>query len=111
MGYDEGLAERLRDRLADDPAVHAKKMFGGLAFLTAGNMTVGVHGDELIVRVDPDEMTASLECAGVRPFEVGGRTMRGWILVAGEMLDDPALDAWLAQARAFVATLPPKVMK
>jgi len=108
MAYDEGLAQRLRDRLADDPAVSAKKMFGGLAFLTAGNMTVGVHGDELIVRIDPEEMTASLGQVGVRPFEVGGRTMRGWILVAGEMLDDPVLDGWLAEARAFVATLPPK---
>jgi hypothetical protein len=31
MAYDEGLAERLRERL-DDPAVTAKKMFGALAF-------------------------------------------------------------------------------
>jgi TfoX/Sxy family transcriptional regulator of competence genes len=108
MAYDEALAERLRDRLADDPAVTARKMFGGLAFLTNGNMTVGVHADELIVRLAPDEMPAALERPGVRPFEVGGRTMRGWLLVAGEMLDDPALDDWLAQAGRYVATLPPK---
>lgn len=107
MAYDEGLAERLRERL-DDPAVTAKKMFGALAFLTDGNMTVGVHADELIVRLDPDEIEAATRQPGVRPFEVGGRTMRGWILVAGEMLDDPVLDAWVEAARTYVATLPPK---
>jgi TfoX/Sxy family transcriptional regulator of competence genes len=107
MAFDEGLAERLRERL-DDPAVTAKKMFGALAFLTHGHMTVGVHADELIVRLDPAEIEAATRKPGVRPFEVGGRTMRGWILVAGEMLDDPVLDEWVAVARAYVATLPPK---
>ena len=107
MAYDEGLAERLRERL-DDPAVTAKKMFGGLAFLTNGHMTVGVHADELIVRLGPEEIEAAKGQPGVRPFEVGGRGMRGWILVSGEVLDDPELDAWLAAARSYVATLPPK---
>ena len=107
MAFDEGLAERLRERL-DDPAVTARKMFGGLAFLTNGNMTVGVHGDELIVRLDPAAIEAAKQRPGVRPFEVGGRGMRGWILVSGEVLDDPVLDGWLAAACAYVATLPPK---
>jgi TfoX/Sxy family transcriptional regulator of competence genes len=107
MAYDEGLAERLRERL-DSPAVTAKKMFGALAFLTEGHMTVGVHGDELIVRLDPAEVEAATRRDGVRPFEVGGRRMNGWILVAGEMLDDPVLDEWLAVARTYVATLGPK---
>ena len=105
MAYDEALAQRLHERFADDPAVTAKKMFGGLAFLTNGNMTVGVHADELIVRIDPASVAGR---PGVRPFEVGGRTMPGWILVAGEVLDDPVLDDWVALAKAHVATLPPK---
>ena len=45
---------------------------------------------------------------GVRPFDITGRPMRGWILVAGEALDDDALDGWVERARTFVATLPPK---
>ncbi|MFF5294623.1 TfoX/Sxy family protein [Paractinoplanes globisporus] len=105
MAYDEVLAQRLHDRLGDDPAVTAKKMFGGLAFLTNGNMTVGVHADELIVRIDPESVA---DRPGVRPFEVGGRRMNGWILVAPETLDDPVLDEWVALARAHAATLPPK---
>jgi TfoX/Sxy family transcriptional regulator of competence genes len=108
MAFDEVLADRLRERLGDRPGVTAKKMFGGLAFLTYGNMTVGVHADELIVRFDPARADAMLARPGVRPFEVGGRTMRNWLLVDGEHLDDDQLDAWLAEASAYAATLPPK---
>jgi hypothetical protein len=108
MAYDEALADRIRDRLREAVGVAEKKMFGGLAFLTHGNMTVGVHGDDLIVRIDPDGTEAALAEPGVRPFDITGRPMRGWILVAGEALDDGALDRWIGQAGAYVAALPPK---
>jgi TfoX/Sxy family transcriptional regulator of competence genes len=108
MAYDDALAERLRDRLATVPGVTEKKMFGGLAFLTYGNLTVGVFGDDLIARIGPDSQAAALEEPGVRRFDITGRPMRGWVLVGGEVLDDPVLDRWLGAARRFVATLPPK---
>jgi hypothetical protein len=108
VAYDEVLADRLRERLSDRMGVTEKKMFGGLAFLTDGNMTVGVHGDDLIVRISPDATDAALARPGVRRFDITGRPMRGWILVGGEELDDDALDRWLTEAGDFVATLPPK---
>ncbi|WP_030438352.1 TfoX/Sxy family protein [Actinoplanes subtropicus] len=108
MAYDDVLAERLRERLRGRAGVTEKKMFGGLAFLTYGNMTVGVHGDDLIVRIAPEATPAALDRPGVRPFDITGRPMRGWVLVAGEHLDDEHLDRWLAEAEAFVATLVPK---
>jgi hypothetical protein len=108
MAFDEALAERVRDRLRDAVGVHEKKMFGGLAFLTHGNMTVGVHGDDLIARISPDDTEQALTEPGVRPFDITGRPMRGWILVGGEALDDAVLDGWIRRARTFVATLPPK---
>jgi TfoX/Sxy family transcriptional regulator of competence genes len=108
MAFDDALAERIRDRVRDTAGVREKRMFGGLAFLTDGNMTVGVHGDDLIVRLAPDDTDKALAEPGVRPFDITGRPMRGWILVAGEVLDGDILDEWIARARAFVATLPPK---
>lgn len=107
MAYDEVLAQRLRDRLTD-PAVTERKMFGGLAFFTNGNMTVGVAGGELIVRLGPTEIAAALTRRGVRRFESGGRSMKTWILVAADHLDDPALDSWLEAALDHVTGLPPK---
>ena len=108
MAYDEALAERIRERLRDAAGVAEKKMFGGLAFLSYGNMTVGVHGDDLIARIDPATTDTALGEPGVRQFDITGRPMRGWILVAGEVLDDGVLDRWIEQARGYVASLPPK---
>lgn len=92
MAFDEVLADRLRERLDGRAGVTEKKMFGGLAFLTYGNMTVGVHHDDLIVRIDPETAEVALGRPGVRPFDITGRAMRGWILVDGEHLDDEQLD-------------------
>jgi TfoX/Sxy family transcriptional regulator of competence genes len=108
MAYDDVLAERVRDRLLGLDGITEKKMFGGLAFLSYGNMTVGVHGDELIARIDPATTDSALKLPGVRVFDMTGRPMKGWVLVAGESLDDDALDRWIGECRKFVATLPPK---
>jgi hypothetical protein len=108
MAFDEVLAGRIRDQLADAAGVVEKRMFGGLAFLTYGNMTVGVHGDELIVRISPEDTDGALAEPGVRLFDITGRPMRGWILVAGEELDDDGLGRWITKAQGYVATLPPK---
>jgi TfoX/Sxy family transcriptional regulator of competence genes len=108
MAYDDALAERVRERLRGFAGVTEKKMFGGLAFLTHGNMTVGVNGDDLIVRISPDDTDSALAQPGVRIFDMTSRPMRGWIMVAGESLNDDVLDRWVAQAGAFVATLPTK---
>ncbi|GAA3304811.1 TfoX/Sxy family protein [Dactylosporangium vinaceum] len=105
VAYDEVLAERVRERL---PTAAAKRMFGGVAFLTNGNLTVGVLGDDLLVRLGPEAAGDALGRPGVTQFDGPGRPMRGWVVVAGDQLDDPDLDRWIAAASGFVATLPPK---
>ena len=108
MAYDEVLAGRIRDRLRDAADVTEKKMFGGLAFLTHGNLTVGVRGDDLIARIGPEDTDAALAEAGVRPFVMSSRPLRGWVMVAGEVLDDGTLEHWIGRARRYAAALPPK---
>ncbi|HKT02057.1 MAG TPA: TfoX/Sxy family protein [Rugosimonospora sp.] len=103
MAYDEQLAARIRDRLRD---VSQKSMFGGRVFLVDGNIAVGVHGDDLLVRVDPDEIPSLIATDGVRPFLMGGRATRGFVLVAAGLLDDAALDRWIGAARAYLAARP-----
>ncbi|AWT41425.1 MULTISPECIES: TfoX/Sxy family protein [Streptomyces] len=109
MAYDEGLAERIRSRLGDDPDVTERRMFGGIAFLVGGNMAVGVTGDDLMVRVGPDAAGAALARPGARVFDMTGRPMRGWVVVAGTAVaEDDALAAWVAEGCAFARGLPPK---
>ncbi|AGZ44950.1 TfoX/Sxy family protein [Actinoplanes friuliensis] len=108
MAYDEALAERVRERLGVLPGVSDKRMFGGLAFLTEGNLTVCVTGDDLMVRVGKDTYDQALTLPGVRPVDMSGRPMRGWVVVDGAELDDEVLDGWLDRASVFVRALPPK---
>jgi hypothetical protein len=70
VAYDEGLAARLPDILGEHPGLAGKKMFGGLAFRLGGNMAVGVHGDDLLVRTDPGQQDMLLAEPGARPFDM-----------------------------------------
>ncbi len=71
MAYDEDLAARIREQLSDQDGVSEKRMFGGLAFLLAGNMAVGLSGGgELMVRVGPAHLTIWIEVALIGLFAV-----------------------------------------
>lgn len=105
VAYDEELAERIRGLLAAERGVTEKKMFGGLSFLVNGNMAVAASGQGgLLVRVDPDESDALVASGEASLMDMGGRTMRGWLRVAG----DRDLDSWVARGVAYARSLPPK---
>ncbi|MFG3497621.1 TfoX/Sxy family protein [Streptomyces sp. NPDC047928] len=109
MAYDPGLAERIRERLGAGPDVSERHMFGGVAFLCRGNMAVGVVGDDLLVRVGPDAADEALTRPGAEVFDMTGRPMRGWVVVAGAAVaEDGALAEWLDAGWAFASGLPPK---
>lgn len=109
MPYDESLAERVRARIGDEPSVTEQKMFGGIAFMNSGNMAVGVSNDELMVRVSPDDYQDMIAEPGVRPFDMTGRPMKGWVLVAPDETADPQdLHDWIDIGMRFSGSLPPK---
>jgi TfoX/Sxy family transcriptional regulator of competence genes len=110
MAYDEDLANRLRELLADEDAITEKKMFGGLAFLLHGNMSVSAsRNGGLLVRIDPADTDAALARPHVTLMKMGGRTMDGWITVAPEALKTKReLAAWVKRSVTFAKTLPRK---
>jgi TfoX/Sxy family transcriptional regulator of competence genes len=117
MTYDEVLADRVREAVADiagDPttglrSVVERKMFGGLAFLLDGHLSVGLTGCDLMVRLDPDDVIRALARPQVRPMDFTGRVARNMVFVAAAALDDDAqLREWVAAAAAHTRTLPPK---
>ncbi|HEX4824030.1 MAG TPA: TfoX/Sxy family protein [Candidatus Polarisedimenticolaceae bacterium] len=108
MAFDERSAERIRGSLARR-GVSEKKMFGGIGFLLNGNMCVGIHGTELIVRLPPEETDTALARAHTRPFDLTGRAMKGWILVKPAGIKTEAqLRKWIDVAVAFASGLPAK---
>jgi len=109
MAFNETLAQRVRDQLFPLVAVEEKKMFGGIAFMVSGNMTVGVNQDDLIVRVGLERFEAALRKPGVDLFKPTGRPMAGWITVASDgHHTDEDLKYWIELALEFVKTLPAK---
>jgi hypothetical protein len=109
MPIDEALGSDVRALLTDVPGIVEKRMFGGLAFLINGNMSVGVHGEELIVRVAPTETEAALQDPDVRVFDITGRPMKGWLLVGGGAVREPErLEGWVRRGTAYASSLPGK---
>lgn len=108
MAYDEKLADRIRTVLAGTAGIVEKRMFGGVGFLLHGNMLVGVHKDDLLVRIAPGETEEALRDADARIFDITGRPMKGWILVKPAGVRGAKLTKWIERARAFVKTLPRK---
>ena len=109
MAYDERLAERVRDALALREELTERKMFGGIAFMLAGNMACGVLEDELIVRVGPEESDRALAEPNTRAFDFTGRPMRGFVVIAPQGTDsDEQLAEWVDAGADFAASLPAK---
>ena len=110
MAYDEDLANRISELIAGGPDVTEQRMFGGLAFLVAGNMSVAASGQGgLMVRVDPGETDALLARQHVQPFEMRGRAMQGWLRVEPEgVRTKRQLEPWVKRGVAYARSLPPK---
>jgi len=109
MAYDEQLDARIRAGLTDVKGVSSKKMFGGVCHLLHGNMVAGVWKNFLILRLGEDAADFARELPHVRPFDITGRPMKGWVMVEPAGCRTAAqLKKWLDQARAFVETRPPK---
>ncbi|MDI3336024.1 TfoX/Sxy family protein [Defluviimonas aestuarii] len=108
MPWDEGLAQLMRDDLADEP-VAEKKMFGGLAFLLNGHMVCGIHKGGAMFRVGKPNEAAALAIPGASPMMFTGKPMSGMIDFSDAATADDALRGKaMALALGFVKSLPPK---
>jgi TfoX N-terminal domain len=110
MAYDEDLANRIRELVATEPGLTEQRMFGGLAFLIGGHMSVAASGQGgLMVRVDPGETEALLAKPHAAPFEMRGRQMQGWLRVGAEgVRTKRGLEPWVRRGVAYARSLPPK---
>lgn len=109
MAYDEALAERIRRMLADEDVVE-KRMFGGLAFLIGGNMSVSVSGQGgLLLRCDPAETDALVQEPHAARFEMRGRAMDGWLRIDPDGVGtDQELERWVSVGVGYARSLPAK---
>lgn len=109
MAYDEALADRIREVLAPVADVSERTMFGGLAFLIAGNMACGIVGQDLMLRLGEERADAALDEPHVRPMDFTGRPMKSMVYVAAAgIATRDSLEIWVGRGVEFAAGLPPK---
>ncbi|HEX9967846.1 MAG TPA: TfoX/Sxy family protein [Solirubrobacterales bacterium] len=109
MAFDEALAERVREALVGRAEVSKRRMFGGIAFMLAGNMAVGIVGDDLMVRLNPEDAERALTEPHVRPMDFTGRPAKNMVFVDSEgTASDQDLAAWVDAGADYATSLPPK---
>jgi len=107
MAFSEELESKIIN-LTSDWRTTRKKMFGGTCHLINGNMMCGVYRNYLVLRLGEHQARESLGRPHVKPFDITGKPMKGWVMVSEEGFAGPALAFWLQKAREFVKSLPPK---
>lgn len=107
MAYDESQADRVRQSLTARNDVGEKRIVGGgLGFMVAGHLCVGVSHRGLTVRVGPEAKASAVAEPQVGPLLVGSRETAAFVVVDWDALQqDEALAGWVARAVTFVETL------
>jgi TfoX/Sxy family transcriptional regulator of competence genes len=108
VAYDEDLADRICELVAGEPDVSERRMFGGLAFLVRGRMSIAASGQGgLMVRVDPEDTDEFLAKPHAQPFVMRGRAMQGWLRVDAEgVRTKRQLEPWVRRGVAYARSLP-----
>ncbi len=112
MPYNAKLEGKIDSTVKRWKNMEKKKMFGGVGYLLKGNMAFGIHKDFLIVRVDKDLGVKGFKDKNVKPFDITGRPMSGWIMVsAGGWSGKAALEKWIEAGKQYALSLPGKKTK
>jgi hypothetical protein len=109
MAFNEVAAKRVRDVLSEECTASEKRMFGGLAFMVSGHMCCGIIGEDLVVRVGPNQHEQALAEPHVHAMDFTGRPMKGFIYVGPAGYRSKAnLRNWIKRGLRFVSSLPAK---
>ncbi len=109
MPYNEQIEARIKKIISSWRNTDQKNMFGGVCHLLNGNMFCGVYKDFLILRLGEENGNKALTLPHVRPFDITGKRMKGWVMVEQDGFQtDHELARWLNKAKEFVSSLPPK---
>ena len=109
MAYNISIEKQIDTLIRSWSNIEKKKMFGGVCYLMRGNMCFGIWQEYLIVRTDSATAQTQLQKEHVRQFDVTGKPMKGWLMVASEAWStDETMNAWLVMGRDFALTLPEK---
>jgi len=108
------LQQRIDDALtAAGAKPEAKKMFGGVAFMVKGHMSMGItNKGEFMARFDPARHDEILQWPGAKPMTYGHKNMKGFLFVDPDALADRrSLDRWVKLSLEHLHRHPAKAAK
>ena len=106
MAYDERIEARVKKIVSSWKNTDAKRMFGGICHLLNDKMFCGVYKNFLILRLGEKDASNALDLPHVKPFDITGRPMKGWVMVKSEgFVSDNELKTWLTKAKQYVKSL------
>lgn len=109
MAYNEQLADRIRELLANEPTLVEKKMFGGVCFMLKDKMCCGIVKDELMLRVLDERYHEVLEMNHAREMDFTGKALKGFVYIDEEGLKtNKQLQKWIELAVEFAYKSPAK---
>jgi TfoX/Sxy family transcriptional regulator of competence genes len=108
MSAESDLALRVRAAFQSVEALREVKMFGGIGFMVNGNLVAAASNRGLLLRVGRERQDEVLAQPGIRPMEMRGRRMQGYVYADPLTCSDDAVKAWLRSALDYVQTLPSK---
>jgi TfoX/Sxy family transcriptional regulator of competence genes len=109
MPYNERLEGNIEKIIGVGKKIEKRRMFGGICYLMNGNMCFGIYKEYLIVRTGIEVAERKLKEKNVKPFDITGKAMKGWVMVEEEgwkRQDD--LKEWLDLGKEYGLTLPKK---
>jgi hypothetical protein len=97
MAYNLHLADRIQNFLIAKGIPNSeKKMMGGLCYMVDDKMCIGITGDKLMARIDPEIYEAALLKEGCNEMNFTGRPMRGFVHIEPEAIEkDEDLAEWI----------------
>ena len=97
MAYNQKLALRIRECLAEIPNVEEKEMMGGLTFMVNRKMCVGIIKDEMMCRINPELHDMAITKKGCRTMDFTKRPMKGYVMIDdAEMKTQKQFAYWIS---------------
>ena len=75
---------------------------GGLCYMVDDKMCLGISGDRLMVRINPEDQAKFETENGAGPMDFTKRPMKGYLFINLEGIDSEAdLEKWIDRCLAF----------
>jgi len=97
----------------DNPRVTVRPMFGNISAFVNGNMFFGLFGNDLFVRLSPQDQAMLRSENGASNLEpMKGKPMKDYVVMPRSWKDEPeTVRSWVSKSLAWSSKLPAKKTK